>query len=448
MNGRRLTKFLTVATVAITLAQIAPTREACAAPVTNALVSTISASRQFAAYANDRVLPSALCVYAERVKREWLRRLDIADQWRDPILILVRSREPSQKNAPPILLRTFQTESHLKYQIYCLVPPPLDESELMNAVVDALCAEWANRAQPTGRGQEYTVPVMPLWVVQGLASAIQGRNDLLLAVARRSVAAGRPLAAADLLDARRLPSDPAERSLFQANAWMFTESLLVLPDGPQKLRRFLRELGAQKSASNAFWTVYRQSFPQDSVLERWWSLQQVDRTAVAVAENLTAQDTAQQLDGILLTKLGATGGRRGRPGDMETSLDQLWRYTDEPWLKDVLKMKIDRLGTLRSRAHPFYQPAIDQYIEAVNWLAQRNITRFLRGMVKATSSRAIAEKQSQATTAYLDQAERTYAPEELAKVFTGYFHTLDQFQRLDQQRRNPIGDYLDKFDRQ
>ena len=439
-------KFLTVASAAIVLTQAVVSREACAAPATNTLVSTISASRQFAAYANDRVLPSALCVYAERVKREWLRRLDIADQWRDPILIVVRSREPLQKNAPPILFRTFQTETHLKYQIYCLMPPPLDESELMTAMVEALCAEWANRAQPTGRGQAYMVPVMPLWLVQGLASEIQGRNDLLLAVARRSIAAGRPQTASDLLDTKRLPSDPAERVLFQANAWMFTESLLVLPDGPQKLRRFLWELGAQKSASNAFWTVYRQHFPQDNALEKWWSLQQVGRTAVAVAENLTAQDTAQQLDEILLTKLGATGGRRGMPGDVEITVDHLWHYTDEPWLQDVLKLKIDRLGALRSRANPFYQPAIDQYLEAVNWLAQRNITRFRRAMAKAASAQAAAGKRSQATTAYLDQAERTYAPEELSKIFTGYFHTLDQSQSLNQQRHSPISDYLDKFD--
>jgi hypothetical protein len=127
------------------------------------------------------------------------------------------------------------------------------------------------------------------------------------------------------------------------------------------------------------------------------------------------------------------------------AIDQLWRYTDEPWLRDVLQLKIDRLGTLRSQAHPFYQTAIDQYIEAINWLVQRNITRFRRGLTKATSARIGAGKKSQDARAYLDRAERTYAPEELSKVFTGYFDTLDRFQNLDEQRRSPISDYLDKF---
>ena len=60
--------------------------------------------------------------------------------------------------------------------------------------------------------------------------------------------------------------------------------------------------------------------------------------------------------------------------------------------------------------------------------------------------RAFAEQGTHATTAYLDKAERTYSPEELSKTLTGYLGTLGQFQDLDQQRRNPNSDYLDKFD--
>jgi len=38
--------------------------------------------------------------------------------------------------------------------------------------------------------------------------------------------------------------------------------------------------------------------------------------------------------------------------------------------------------------------------------------------------------------AYMDQAERVNAPEDLTKVFTGYFQTLDQFQKFDTERRS------------
>jgi hypothetical protein len=443
MNAQHLSRFLAVVSVA--LAQFHNVCDAGAASTgTNVLTSTVSASRQFAAYAENPLLPSALCVYAERVKHEWLRRMDVDDNWRDPILLVVRTRKPAQTNAPAVSMAVFQTDAHLKYQIRCLMPPQLDEAELLATMVEALNLEWANRNQPTVRGELYVAPVMPLWLVEGLAASIEGRFDSLLSIARRSVAAGRPQQAADVLDVKVLPSDVADRQLFQANAWMFTESLLALPDGSQKLRSFLSDLGVQKVASNAFWKVYHQDFSQNEALEKWWSLEQARRTSVTVAQDLSAEETMRQLDAILITKLEPT---KGRPDETEATIDKLWEYAQEPWLKDVLNLKIDRLGALRSQAHPFYQPVLDEYINAVKWLFQGSIVRFRRTVRHAVTMQAVAEKRSRAIAAYLDQAERAYVPEELSQTFNGYFQTFDQAQKLEEKRSSPISDYLDKFDR-
>ncbi|HUJ10551.1 MAG TPA: hypothetical protein VL171_11050 [Verrucomicrobiae bacterium] len=444
MKARCLTKILIA--VAVVGSSIAGSPKAWAASPTNTPICTISTSRQFASYAHDRLLSLALCVYAERVKREWLRRMNLPDDWRDPIVIVVNPCESSPTNAAPVSWQTFQTDKHLKYQIYCCAPPRLDQSALLAAIVDQLCAEWSNREQPTIHGEPYIVPLVPLWLVQGLAASIRGGDDMLLSIARRSVAAGRPHWASALLVAKILPDDAAERMLFQADAWMFTESLLTLPNGAQKLRSFLSELGAQKSASNAFWLVYRRDFPQERLLEKWWSLQQVSRVSEIVAQNLTAEETAEQLEAILPTKLAATEGTREQTDETEIPINQLWHYTDTPWLKDVLKLKMDRLGALRGQAHPFYEPVIDRYIEAVNWLLQQNTVRFRRSVAKAASAQAAAEQRTRATTAYLNAAERIYAPEELSNLLTGYENTLNQSQQFDRQRRNPISDYLDKFD--
>ena len=445
MNPRRPRGFVTAVAASIALAPIAGLRDGRAASPTNVLVSTLSPSRQFVVCANDRLLPSVLCVYAEHVKREWLWLLDASDQWRDPILIVVRPREASGADALPISLEMVRTDQHLKYQIDCLAPP-LDETELLTTVVEALCAEWANRDQPTVRGRTYTAPRMPLWLVHGMAAAIEGRGDLLLAIARRSVAAGRPQAAADLLETKLLPSDPAVRALFQANAWMFTESLLALPDGVPKMQRFLTELGSQKVARTAFWAVYRGDFPQTIALEKWWSLQQVSRTSVVVAENLSARETAQRLHEILLTKLDPVRGRRGMPGETELPVAQLWHYDEEPWLPEVLEMKIDRLGALRSQAHPLYRSVIDDYVDALSWLMRQSTVRFRRAVRKAEAKRLAVENQSNAIAAYMDEAERVYAPEEFSTIFAGYFRTLDQLQKLEDERHSPISDYLDRFD--
>ena len=435
------------AVMALVLVQIGAIPDARAASTaTNALVSTISASRQFAVYANNQLLPSALCVYAEHVKREWLRQMDTSDSWRDPILLVVRTRELSQTNTPAISMAVYQTDTHLKYQIRCLIPPLLDETELLATMVDALSSEWANREQPLVRGKLYVAPAIPLWLVEGLAASIQGRFDSLLAVARRSVAAGRPQQASDLLETKVLPSDAADRQLFQANAWMLTESLLAMPDGSQKLRKFLTELGAQKVASTAFWSVYHQEFSADIPLEKWWSLEQARRTSVTVAQDLSAEDTLRQLKSILVVKLEPTNEYKRKPAETETTLDKLWQYEDEPWMKDVLKLKISELGALRSQAHPFYQPVLDEYLDASKWLFQDNAVRFRRAVREAVAMQAAAEKRSRAVSAYLDQDERAYTPEEFTQEFKDCFQTLDQAQKLQGERSSPITDYLDKFD--
>ncbi len=441
MNARRLGTWLAAA-----MAVLARPVVAAVSTPTNAPVKTISASRQFVAYANDRLLPSVMCAYAEHVKREWLRQLGVTDNWRDPILLLVQAREAVRTDAPPVSMAVFQTDEHLEYRIRCLVPPPIEETELLPTMIDALCSEWANRGQVTEPGKAYAVPSIPLWLVEGLAVPIQGHYEPLLSVAQRSVAGGRPQGARDLLKAETLPDDPTEHQLFQADAWIFTDGLLGLHQGPRKLQSFLSELGAQKMASNAFWKVYRDDFPNTMVLEKWWSVELVRHTSMSVAQDLSVEDTESGLSAILVTKLGPTGGRRGMPGETDVAIDDLWRYAGAPWLPGLLKLKIDRIGALRGVAHPLYLPVLDDYMEALVWLQRGNVTRFHRGLIRAEATRAIADKQARGITAYLDEAERIYAPEPPSDTFRGYFQTLDQLQKLDGERRSPITDYLDKFD--
>ena len=446
MNARRSGIRLAAGLVVLAQLAVAGRSGAVSATATNGLVGTLSTSRQFAAYANDQLLPSALCVYAEHVKREWLRRMGLADDWRDPILLIVRPGKPAQTNTTAISMVVFQTDTHLKYQIHYVAAPRIDEENLLTAIVEALCSEWANRSQVTVRGGAYTVPLMPAWLVQGMTASIQGRHDVLRSITQRSVAAGRPQQAGDLLGAKTLPDDPMERQLFRANSWILTESLLALPDGARKLRDYLSVLGAQKVASNTFWTVYRGDFPQETSLEKWWSLELVRRSSASPAQNLSADETSRQLDAILHTRFRPAGGRKGMPDETDVTIGDLWRYAEVPALKDALKFKIDRLGALRSQAHPLYQPSLDKYLEAVTWLYRGYTIRFLRGLNRAELARAAAEKQSRGIAAYMDQAERIYTPEEHSQVFTGYFQTLDQLQKLDAQRRSPISDYLDQFD--
>lgn len=446
MKAQRRAPIVAALPVVVWLGVFAP-GSSVAETATNVLLHSVSVSRQFVAYAPQPLMPPALCVAAEGVKRAWLARLNATDTWRDPIVLVVRQRQAAEADAAAIALDVFRTDLHLKYQIRCLVPPPLDETSLFTAIVEMLCAEFANRSQPIPRSGPYEPAPIPPWLVHGLTASIAGRPDLMLSVARRSVLAGRPQTAAELLATTRLPTEPLARQLFQANSWLLTESLLALPSGPGKLRQFLIELGSQRSAERAFRTVYRDDFAEDVLLEKWWAVQLARRAAVVAAQSLSAEETTVQLDEILSTTLTRVSAKKGVTRATDVPVDKLWLHHEQPWAKDALTAKLVRLNALQSQAHPRYRAVIGEYIRAIQWLADQKINRFRRSLRKAEQSRAAADEQSHKISAYLDQAERRHdAAEGLATQFSGYFRTLDQFQAIQQQRRNPISDHLDRFD--
>lgn len=432
--------------VGVCAATVLLTRITAAQPAdtTNALHRAVSASRQFTAFAPSPLWAPALCVFAERVKREWLAQLDSTDTWRDPIVFVVHRRDAGQSNAPSLTLRTYQTDIGLKYQIDCLVPPPLDEPALLTSIVEALCAETANRGQPVANNTGYVAVPVPRWLVAGLAQPMQDHANIWLGVVRRSAGAGRPLTARSLLGATQEPEDEPELELFRAKAWLFTEGLLSLPGGAEKMQRFLSEIGASKSASNAFWTVYAGDFPQPVTLEKWWYVRLAERIRSDVAQNLTTGETLRQLDAALPTQL-----KRDDPAqtEQEVALRALPEFRKETWFLPVLATKLRVLEVLRNQALPRDRKIIDRYAEAIRALQKKKLDDFARAMDCADAARRDAERDARAINDYVDGAERIYAPQDLAGLFTGYFRTLDEQRDIEHQRRSPISDYLDTFDR-
>ena len=408
---------------------------------------TTSVSQQFIVSAPDPLVASAVCVLAERVKRAWLGRLKLADDWRDPIVILFRERTASESDAPSIRFDTIQTDAHLRYQIRCLMSPPLSESALVEAIIEALCAELANRAQPTSLATPYIVAPIPLWLVQGFLQSFQGRSDILVAVARRSVNAGRPLTAAQLLNVTMLPSDPAERELFRANAWMFTDGLLSVTDGPRKMQRFMADLGTTKSVAVAIDSAYGPDFAKEAALEKWWSVQQARRVATTVPRSLFAEETMRRLDEILLTMLVQTPAGDSGPVETQVALGQLWLHYEQPWLKPILMGKLNALEALRSHAHPMYREVIEAYITAINALLNQQLNRFQRAVRHAQHLRANADDRARQIRECLDAVEKSYVPEQERSALVSYVQTLENMQSVEQRRRSPISDYLDQFDR-
>ena len=413
-----------------TLLVIAALNVAATAQVTtNApLRSATSGTGQFIAFAPGPVLPSALCVFAERLKRQWCANLDIADGWHDPIVLVLRDQIAT--NAPAnVTLSIIQIGPVLKYEIGCRLSPPPDEPTLAATVIEALCLEVANRSRPANAAEQWQSAKIPLWLIRGLAGITSASNDWLMNVARRSATVARPPAARDILRATVLPADEVDRDLFLANAWLLTDGLLRLPGGTRKLQQFLAEL---RTAEDAFAKVYSADFPTEVAREKWWSLVQARLTTLVVPQDLAVCETTQQLDALLVFTNGVP-------------FHSLYRHTDEAWLKRDLPTRLAELEILLSRAHPLYRPILMAYIEAGHELVNGYISRCRRAVARAEKLRPGIDQQAQGIAEVLDHAESVYTPDIGSNTWNGYFRTLEQLDSFERQRRNPISDYLDQF---
>lgn len=392
---------------------------------------------QFTAHAPSAADSSLLCVLAGRVKREWLRRLDLADQWRDPIVLVLAERPAELASAPNLWMEVARTDLHLRFQIHLRVPPPLEEEFVAGAVVRALCAEYANREREFPRQAPVAITEAPLWLVEGLAQSASEAAERLLPVLQRVLAGGKPWGLEELMAVATLPSDPAERLRFRAHAWALVEGLLSLSKGPEKLSQLLR-------APQAFWEIYRWQFPDVVAAEKWWSLWLADRTSVMLPGLQSAEETSRQLAQILASKV-----QLRLPevvAEAPVAFVDLARYTRKNWLAPLLQDKIARLNVLLGVAHPLYRTAITHYLAALEALAAEQTGRFRYETQRAQRAHRNADERSRQIREYLDRVEQQRGSSEPGGI-RQQLKLLETVRELDVLRRDPISVYLDQFDR-
>jgi hypothetical protein len=90
---------------------------------------------------------------------------------------------------------------------------------------------------------------------------------------------------------------------------------------------------------------------------------------------------------------------------------------------------------------------LDGYIAAIWLLDNEKISHFRRVVEQTDKERAKVEATARQISDYLDQAERIFAPRELNNTYSNFFRIFEEFEALEQRRRSPISDYLDRFDK-
>lgn len=408
----------------------------------------VSSSRQFIVYADTPLQASAVCAFAEGVKRSWARELQVSpDASVTPVLILMSHREqPSESGPVGPMIESAMTAGGPVYRIQIYEPPRMTEEGLMLMIVRAFNADLARTGQADARVLQQALDGVPWWMNRGLSDVIAGDAEAMRGWVIKSLDAGQPLTVSDILGSDKLTDMAVDRERHRAHAWLMTQSLLGLTDGPRRFAVCMRAMASGVPWERAVMDAFGAQFRDRVAMEKWWAVQVAYRSTTISARNLTREETIRRLKDILVLIMLRLDDADQEIGRFPVPIEDWWRYHDAGWFKSMLSERMARLTLLRNQGHPLYEPVVAQYVEALNWLVKGNITRFRRAQRAATTTRDQVDQWFDRITHHLDAVEQSGLPAVSDNLFRGFFDALREFEKDGAIRRDPVADHLDRFD--
>lgn len=405
---------------------------ACASPAAATTPErSISTSRQFLVYGPGIGLRSAICDLAERTKHDLLRRLGRRDEWAAPIIIRAQYRQANAPETPRAVLNFSQTGFGLKLQLDLTMDPDVAQPEIRRELLGALLLEMMYRSAPDlSAGTTYIPP--PDWLLDGLGTHASTMASVLAA----PVAAHEILSLEEFLRQRPGLLDASGRSLHGAYSFALVEFLTQMPNGRQRLARFISDF---PSTSNDAMADLRIHFPElieatGGSRNTWIS--HIARMAARQSHQLLSSwETERMLKGMLSLRIANAGS------DKKYHLHEFPAFVREPAARPALTRLGRDLSALMGQANPIYRPVIYEYEKVTARLARgktRGIAERLAGLIVARERIAA---QMREIDDYLNWFEATQ-PRGPSGAFGDYMKAADSAVRPE-QRRDPISIYVD-----
>lgn len=406
----------------------------------------VSVSRQFTVFAEDQGLAAGLAGFADKIKTRLLGKLLLRDDWRHPIVISVRAHTntPARK-ASMIGSSVYQTGRSLKYQIECVIPPPVNQEQFVREVVQVLCAEIANRDLRLTEA-ETRIATVPLWFSEGLTQNLLGDvRAVELEIVRRALEqeGSAPLDA--IFQVETLPRAGIEQELWKAKCKLLLRALGTLPNGPRRAQQFLVSLRPDKDWRDVFHEVYADVLPDVIAAENWWAEQLQVRAGPSPLNRLSAKETEARLMESITMEAVHVDPETKREVTRKVPLLEMRNYIDKPGTKEMLEGRIVQLENLQLSAHQAYLVPIGKYIEALNHVRLERFRLLPATLKEAESALQDARKLSSEISESLDRFEAEQMNRELLFLYRDYFQTFEEVQSIEQARESAIKEYLDKF---
>ncbi|MBM3822045.1 MAG: hypothetical protein FJ404_03985 [Verrucomicrobia bacterium] len=334
-----------------------------------------------------------LAIACERVKRAFLRELQLPDQWRGRVTLKI---EPSWGEDRAIRLESARSQGGWRYQ--AALPPKVSSKVLVRYLAELLLQEFANRTSGDRQAE------IPFWLSEGLSRHLLAgyKTDLLLRPQTRSVvsiAQGDPLEMVRTYFSTNRPLTINELSLpgqvelvagggltYSLSAHLLYFELSRYHANRAPLVQYLSRSGHYLNWQSAFLESYRNVFPTMLDFEKWWAITVVNFTGRDPRRSWSFQESMKQLDDILKTPAQISIQPRAAAQHSTVSLQTMINQWDPAQQTFLFRKKISQLHLLKTRCAEEILPVVEDYrLTLDTYLARRQRA----GYAPATKSQGL-----------------------------------------------------------
>ena len=313
-----------------------------------------------------RLEPTLLTISCERIKRAMLNTLNVPDQWRGKISVVLH---PFQNTDEDIVITSERFSDTWRYRLD--LPDVVESQRLVRAVTQLLLLEMANRSAGEQPAQ------LPAWLAEGMPQLLLATSDIALVLQPAPPGTGNDLAIRqEMRDVRQADffkgsqetlrhhapltlaqlGQPPEKingeagEVFRASAVFFLHELLELPSGGADLAAMLPELAWDPDWRMALLHGFYRHFKREVDLEKWWALQTVYISKHTPEKTWSRKASLEKLNGLLLCPLDVQLGTNEPAMQTTVSLQAIIRGWEFPRQSRMLREKITLLAALKLRA--------------------------------------------------------------------------------------------------
>jgi len=332
------------------------------------LQRSVSSSKQFVIYFSDGAVRARLARRAEDLKREWLRSLQVKDEWKAPIVIQVVPTRPPK--APRLMTNVYESDGGaMKVQIDIYDPAVMRGTELDLEICRALSLEYMYRAEPPKAGKALTQP--PPWLLEGLSEDALTRDEGLPAgLFEMVVKSGPPPKLEAFLKLRPERMDATSRAVYRAQAMGLLRALLSVPGGADSLSSYLQGLpGSNAVDARTLLEKFPQFASDPAGLSKIWTLTLANASAADRVKPLSMAETREQIATLL--EIAAPKNPKKPEEGLIQGPEALQAIARSPSGEYTLKRISEDLFHLEMRAHPIMRPVVEEYRTIAMQLADK-----------------------------------------------------------------------------